>query len=191
MLLVSPGNSRSMQRLVDHSRRAEPNYADVGASLGDDFPPGFHHDRYERSLGRGSEVFQHAKRGLQTWQAHKVPGVRVAPPGTEIEPGATVIVTLGLLVALAVPCRIVEVVDQPKRWGFAYGTLPGHPEEGEESFVVTWADDDTVRFSVQAFSRPADRLGRLAAPLGRRLQQAGSARYLIALQRYVDQRTPN
>jgi uncharacterized protein (UPF0548 family) len=190
MILVSPGNSGSIQRLVDRLRSAEPTYADIGASLGDSFPPGFHHDRYERPLGRGSEAFECAKDGLRTWQAHNVPGVHVLPLATEVEPGAIVVVTLGLFVALAAPCRIIEVVDRPGRWGFAYGTLPGHPEQGEEAFIPTCAGDGTVRFSVQAFSRPADRLARLATPLARRLQQAGSARYLMALQKYVDQCIP-
>ena len=35
-----------------------------------------------------------------------------------------------------VPCRIVWVVDEPDAFGFGYGTLRGHPDEGEESFVV-------------------------------------------------------
>jgi uncharacterized protein (UPF0548 family) len=50
----------------------------------------------------------------------------------------------------------------PDRYGFAYGTLPAHPEEGEELFLVTRGGDDTVRFEITAFSRPHDLgLGRL------------------------------
>jgi len=109
------------------------------------------------------------KKGCRNWQAHSGPGLHVLPRQTEIQRGATVIVTLGLIVALAAPCRIVEVVDEPRRWGFAYGTLPGHREQGEEAFVLKWADDDTVHFEVSAFSRPADRLVRLAGPIGRRI----------------------
>ena len=43
--------------------------------------------------------------------------------------GSEVIVHLGPVRA---PCRVVYVVDEPDRRGFAYGTLPGHPEiDGE------------------------------------------------------------
>jgi Domain of unknown function (DUF1990) len=75
-------------------------------------------------------------------------------------------VTLGMpFLALVAPCRIVSVVDEVTRWGFAYGTLPGHPEQGEEVFVVSIAPDETVRFEIVAFSRPADLLVRLSGSL--------------------------
>lgn len=41
------------------------------------------------------------------------------------------------------PCQVVYVLDEPDRQGFAYGTLPGQPESGEEAFVIERADDDT------------------------------------------------
>jgi uncharacterized protein (UPF0548 family) len=34
------------------------------------------------------------------------------------------------------PCRVIYVVDQADQFGFAYGTLPGHPETGEVAFMV-------------------------------------------------------
>ena len=62
----------------------------------------------------------------------------VFPDGQEIVTSATVVVILGTpIVALAMPCRIVSVIDGQTRWGFAYGTLPGHPEQGEEAFIVS------------------------------------------------------
>ncbi|NEC24389.1 DUF1990 family protein, partial [Streptomyces parvus] len=51
------------------------------------------------------------------------------------------------------------------RTGFGYGTLTGHPERGEECFVVDLADDGTVWFTVLAFSRPASWYARIAGPL--------------------------
>jgi hypothetical protein len=67
------------------------------------------------------------------------------------------------------PCRVVHVVDEPRRRGFAYGTLPGHPEQGEESFTVTHEADDSVVFRVAAFSRPAT-LSAGQAGVARRMQ---------------------
>jgi len=191
MILVAPESSTSIQRLVEKQINSQPTYADIGASLRGTTPAGFHRDRYLRTLGEGVETFEYAKEGLRNWQAHTGPGVQVLPRETEIQSGATVIVTLGWFVALAAPCRIVEVVDEPRRWGFAYGTLPGHPEQGEEAFVLTWAADDTVRLEIQAFSRPAGRLVRLAGPIARRLQRNGTNGYLTSLQKFVNRRFPS
>jgi len=89
-------------------------------------------------------------------------------------------------VAIAAPCRIVGVVDEPHRWGFAYGTLPGHPEQGEEAFVVSIGADELVRFTITAFSRPGELLTRVAGPIGRAIQSTGTRGYLKALQGVVD-----
>lgn len=98
------------------------------------------------------------------------------------------VVTLGSpLVALAAPCRIVGIIDEATQWGFAYRTLPGHPEQGEEAFIVSISTDDTVRLQIIAFSRPGDSLVRLSGPVGRGIQRGGTKGYLRALQRFVEQ----
>jgi len=175
-----------MERLVKSLREAQPTYAEIGASLVDLEPEGYHHDRYQILLGRGTETLQRAANGLRTWKAHTAPGFRVFPQDEEIRTGATVVVTLGTpFLALAAPCRIVRVIDEQARWGFAYGTLPGHPEQGEEAFVVSISADETVHFDIVAFSRPGDPLVRLSGPLGRGIQKSGTNCYLRALGRYV------
>ncbi len=142
-------------------------------------PGGFHHDAYRMGLPGGPGAFARARRGLQTWQAHLGAGLRVQPRHPPQE-GATVVVAipLGPLTAVA-PCRIVGVVDEPHRFGFAYGTLPGHPESGEEAFVVE-ASEDGVALHILAASHPSGVLARLGAPVGRRIQTATTRRYLEA-----------
>jgi len=186
MKFVSPTDAIAMDRLVKSLRGTQPTYADVGASLVGVEPEGFHHDRYEILLGRGTETFQRAVTGLRTWKAHAAPGFRVFPHEEAISTGVTVVVTLGTrFLALAAPCRIVGVLDEQAQWGFAYGTLPGHPEKGEEAFVVSISPDETVHFEIVAFSRPADPLVRLSGPLGRGIQKGGTNGYLWALRRFV------
>ena len=55
-------------------------------------------------------------------------------------------------------CRIVYVVDEEgpvTRFGFAYGTLPGHAGAGEERFLVEWdRASGEVWYDILAFSRP-------------------------------------
>jgi len=177
-----------MKQMVEDLESAEPTYSEIGATLAGKRPDGFHHDCYESVLGTGPKTFQRAVTGLKTWEAHRLPGVRVFPDGQEIRTGATVVVTLGTpIVALAAPCRIVSVIYGQTRWGFAYGTLPGHPEQGEEAFVISMSPDLTVRFEIEAFSRPGDPLVRLSGPIGRGIQKGGTGGYLRALKRFVDE----
>jgi uncharacterized protein (UPF0548 family) len=188
MMLVRPTDVASMAQLVEELRAADPTFPDAGATLSGARPAGFRCDQEGTVVGRGGDTFQRAVHGLRSWEAHRLSGIRVVGE-TEIQSGATVVVTLGTpVVALAAPCRIVEVIDEPARWGFAYATLPGHPEQGEESFVVSIEDDETVDFEITALSRPASRMVRLSGPLGRGLQRSGMKGYLRALRRFVDGR---
>jgi uncharacterized protein (UPF0548 family) len=49
-----------------------------------------------------------------------------------VSPGTTARLTVKAFgIGFKAPVRVVYVVDEPTRRGFAYGTLPGHPESGE------------------------------------------------------------
>ena len=79
------------------------------------------------------------------------------------------------------PARVVYVVDEPRRRGFAYGTLHGHPESGEESFIVEQTDDGSVWLEISAFSRPANALWWLVYPALRMSQTFYTRRYFEVL----------
>jgi uncharacterized protein (UPF0548 family) len=155
-------------------------YAEVGATQGA-MPAGYRHDRYERTLGSGDGVWARAKVDVMAWKAHTHAGVRVVPDDPPAE-GADVVLAfrIGPAHALA-PCRIVLVVDEEDRAGFAYGTLPGHPERGEESFMVERLANGTVRFVITVFSRPDELLVRLGGPMTRQIQARVTHRYLDGL----------
>lgn len=93
---------------------------------------------------------------------------------------AELIVTLGPL-RVPAPVRVVYLIAEPRRIGFGYGTRVGHPERGEESFVVFLDEDETVRIMITAFSRPATPLARLGGPVTRLVQHHYTERYLRAL----------
>lgn len=82
---------------------------------------------------------------------------------------------------VSAPVRVVYVLDERKRKGFAYGTIAGHPVNGEESFVIEFRDDDSVWITVRTFSRPASRWWWLAYPVLRVTQEVIMRRYLVAL----------
>jgi len=113
------------------------------------------------------------------WGMLRGAGVKVAATTEIAAVGSEVIVHLGPIRA---PCRVVYVVDEPDRRGFAYGTLPGHAESGEELFLVRY-DPATgnVYADVAAFSRHATWWSRLASPVTSLVQQIVTRRYLRAL----------
>ena len=80
------------------------------------------------------------------------------------------------------PVRVVAVVREPTRCGFAYGTLAGHPVSGEEAFVVHRADDG-VYLTLRSVTRPGAGIWRLAFPAVLVAQRVYRRRYLEALQR--------
>lgn len=174
----------SVGRVLEACASAAPTYRELGAALTSTLPSGFHHQCVEIDVGAGRATFDRAVAGLRAWEAHHVVGLRVLPPGASVVPGATVLVAVGTRsFAVAAPCRIVAVLDEADRWGFAYGTLPGHPECGEEAFVVSLTERGRVRFGVTSFSRPAGTLTRLAGPLARLVQRLATRSYLHALRR--------
>ena len=107
------------------------------------------------------------------------------PRTAPILEGTTVVVTLGVPgCTMVAPCRVVYVIDEPDAFGFGYGTLSGHPEEGEESFLIRRIDGK-VHFEVVAMSRPASLLTRLGGPLARKVQSRMTERYLKGLAAFV------
>ncbi|MFE7547826.1 DUF1990 family protein [Streptomyces gardneri] len=181
-----------MTRLTSSlSRTARPRpgltYREVGATRSpEDLPEGYHHLRYSTVVGHGRATFEAAGAAVTTWRTHRASGATVRSEAVRAEPGVHVEVSAGIgRVRLGVPCAVIWTAYEETRTGFAYGTLTGHPERGEESFVVDLAADGTVRFTVTAFSRPAVWYTRLAGPLVPVLQRAYARRLGRTLRRLV------
>ncbi len=167
--------------LASRLAAAELTYAEVGATRGA-LPPGYHHLSRSRFLGSGPDTFAIAGSALLAWQVQLRAGLRVTASAPVAEPGAIVLLGVGVgPLRLRAPCRVVYTVVEPRRRGLAYGTLPGHPERGEEAFVVEQREDGSVTFSITAFSRPATVAARAAGPLGHLIQEYITRRYLAAL----------
>lgn len=162
-------------------RDAQLTYSAVGGTAGM-LPPGYHHLRRTTVIGTGAAAFAGAADSLLGWQAHLRAGLAVSASAPVAGPGTLVLLGIAFGSArISAPCRVVYAVNDPGRRGFAYGTLPGHPESGEEAFVIEWHADDTVTFTITAFSRPATLLARAAEIAGRIIQRHITDRYLRAL----------
>lgn len=156
-----------------------PTYPEVGASLREPLPAGYHHTRERVRLGTGRAVLERHAEGLLTWQVHRRAGLLVTTDAPRAVLGADVEVALALgPLKVRAPDRVVAVVDEPDRRGFAYGTRPRHPETGEESFVVSIDADGVVWFDVRAFFRSVSWYARLGGPVTLAVQRAITARYL-------------
>lgn len=154
-------------------------YPEHGATRGA-LPSGYHHLERRARLGAGRAVFERGAAALMSWEMHRAAGLRVTAEG-DARPGELVISRLAPW--LTAPCRVVYVVDESGRRGFAYGTLPGHPESGEEAFIVGIDEADDVWFTLRAFTRPGTLLARVCGPLGRVAQRLMAGRYIRAMRR--------
>jgi uncharacterized protein (UPF0548 family) len=141
------------------------NYPEVGATARE-LPSGNDTANVRVRLGEGEEVYRAAKAAVQRWQEFQTGWTELCWPETPVEKGQVVAVlarAFGVWTLNA--CRIVYVVDEATRFGFAYGTLPDHAEAGEERFLIEQDDDGGVWYDIRVFSRPNQFLARLAAPL--------------------------
>lgn len=154
------------------------SYPEVGATAGQP-PRGYTHIGFVTQIGAGRQRFDEAANALMHWGMQRGAGLRVQASSDAVTVGAVVLVGIGFLRA---PCRVVYVVDDPDVRGFAYGTLPGHPESGEERFVVRHDPVTAAVFAeVSAFSRPATWWSRAAGPLASLAQRAIAKRYVRAV----------
>ena len=165
----------SIRRFIAEQAKLDFSYSAVGASAATP-PAGFVVDRTRIKLGEGEAVYESASAALRRWDHFRLGWVDVWSPETPLEAGEVVAV-MGRALGLwwLNYCRIVYVVNETgpiRKFGFAYGTLPGHVESGEERFVIEWNQgDNSVWYDILAFSRPSQVLIRLGSPIVRRMQK--------------------
>ena len=112
------------------------SYADVGATADGRRPPTFDYDCNRVLLGQGEEVFGRACGAIRQWRQFPKSWTRIIPDDAPLRSGVTVVL---IVHALGFwwwnSARIVYTVGETgsaRRFGFAYGTLPGHVERGED-----------------------------------------------------------
>ena len=160
-----------LDRFIERQSHLPFSYAEHGQSLAG-HPASYDVDHNWIELGTGPEVFEEAKAALQRWAMFPGSWAYIYPANAPIRAGVTVAMTarvLGLWWRNA--CRIVYVIDEPGRYGFAYGTLPGHVEAGEELFLVEYSEAERVFYRIRAFSRPRHWAARLGYAVARAHQR--------------------
>jgi uncharacterized protein (UPF0548 family) len=179
----------AIRDFLDGQAKLGLTYAAVGATAASP-PAGYVVDHTRVLLGEGGQAFAAARAALLRWEQFRLGWVEPWPGDTPLRAGEVVAV---LARALGVwwlnAARIVYAVDRDgpvAAFGFAYGTLPGHAESGEERFLVEWdREGGGVWYDVVAFSRPRHALARLGYPLARRVQKRFARESSEALRRAV------
>lgn len=137
---------------------------------------------WRRDLGDVPGAYERAVAALQSWAPQRRIGARIHPDAAMLEAGTSLLVVLRAGPAeIVAPVRIVAVIDETDRFGYAYGTLPGHPERGEESFIVERTAGGSTRASIVIDAHPATIAARLTAPIVTLLQRRAVRSYLDAL----------
>lgn len=166
----------------------ELSYDVVGSTRPEEvewMPPPAGYRRYSRTvcIGHGSACWSAAAPAVLDWQIKIRSGFRVEPVGGDhrVRVGADyrLIARLGP-VTVHEPVRVVAVVDEPARCGFAYGTLPGHPVSGEEAFIAHRSPDGRVWLTLRSLTRAAHGVWRYAFPVLLVAQHYYRGRYLRA-----------
>ncbi len=171
MITQGPPPVASLERFLVSQIGSDFSYPRQGCSLGSvPAPAGYRHDRAQGLIGHGEMAFLRARRALQNWLMFDQPGVLVYPPESPVVPGCHVVVagSVGPLWVTGA-CRIVDVIDEDARYGFAYGTLD-HPVQGEELFLVTRRPDGSVWFNIDVYSRAQKWYVQAITPLFRSMQ---------------------
>jgi uncharacterized protein (UPF0548 family) len=162
-----------MQAFLDGSREIPLSYSPAG--IVDGPPAGYDVDESLVTIGRGEAAFRRATSALAAWKHFDFDWVSLNPAMPPVERGTVVTVLIRHLGFWSLNgCRVVQVrgaTDLGTRFGFTYGTLLNHAEEGEELFEVGY-DDATgdVVYRIRAVSRPRAWLARVGYPIVRRLQ---------------------
>ncbi len=186
------GSRRPSVRDVEALLGGRFNYPEVGAtaelsgSTDSDsaVPSHYDIDRYSFLLGRGRDLFERARTGLIAWRQFEIPWLEFhgSGPAASQQAVATIVPLAGLW--FVNPCRVVyaHLEAGQDSAAYAYGTLQGHPESGEERFSVSFEPAvQEVRYEITAFSRPARLFSKVGYPLVRRLQRRFAASSAKAL----------
>ena len=187
MLLHKPTDTE-IRDFIARQSKLTFSYAEVGASRSQQTPAAYAINPYKGRLGTGDEVFKRAVAAMRSWAMYRLSWTRLYWPDTPIKEGEVVAILakhFGFWSLNA--CRIIYTFEEesnPRRFGFAFGTLPGHVEEGEERFSVE-LEGETVWYKLFAFARPKALMAKMAYPLVRSIQSRFALNSFEAMKRSI------
>ena len=187
MFLWRKPDQAVLKRLLAKHQASRFSYSAVGGTA-EGAPAGYNLDHNRIVIGRGKDQFEAARAAIDHWKMFELHWIEIFPKQPSVQVGTAVAVVVQHLGFWSVNIsRIVSVIDEESRYGFAYGTLQCHSEEGEERFLVEHDETtDEVWYDLLAFSRPEHPLARIGYPISRHLQKRFARESLAAMKRAAD-----
>ncbi len=168
MLTVFRPTLPAALHFIATEQTAAHTYPEVGQSRDNAPVAGYDNDSNSVELGQGPEVFAAAQEAVRQWRMFPGGWALIMPDRPPVRVGEVVGMAAKVLgIWWLNTCRIVYIIENEHQFGFAYGTLPGHAECGEELFIVEKDAAGIVRYRIRAFSKPRHWMARMAYPLAR------------------------
>lgn len=176
--LVKPSNTQLDHFLIS-GKNLSPSYSgkfdtrvDFSTKRKEAFNQKYDYDETSFFLGEGQAVFDTARQLVREWKMFPEQWTKIHPQAAPIKTGQRVAVLFNLLGIWWWNSNVIQyTIDEANRFGFAYGTLPGHVESGEELFLIEMDHHGKVWYKIKAFSRPASWVVRLVYPFARSQQR--------------------
>lgn len=187
MFLLQKPSELKIRSFISAQQKSRFSYEPVGITRGSE-PSDYNVDHNRVQLGSGPQCFSAACAAIKRWKMFDFDWVQLCFDDTPIEAGATVAIVVQHLGFWSLnACRIVYVIEEQERYGFAYGTLAEHAEIGEERFMVEWdRETDAVWYDLLAFSKPG-LMARFGYPIARMFQKRFATESKNAMKRAVNQ----
>ena len=139
MFLIRRPSRQLVERFARESLSLHLSYEPVG--IAGNPPEGYDLDETIVALGHGEAVFERAKGALVSWQHFAFDWVDVFPRAPSLASGTVIAVAIHHLGFWSLNGgRVLDGVGDRLHgptFGFAYGTLTNHAEQGEEVFEVS------------------------------------------------------
>jgi uncharacterized protein (UPF0548 family) len=172
VFLFSKPSDQTVRSFIEAAAGSTLSYTEQGSTDGE-LPSGYNIDHNRIELGSGDQAWESARFAVRSWKMFDFPWVNLYFPNTPIEVDRNVAILVHHLGFYSLnAARIVYTIDEPDRFGFAYGTLAEHGESGEERFMVERGENGNVFYDLLAFSKPASLFAMLGYPYTRQLQKA-------------------
>jgi len=163
------------------------SYDEHKATLKSEFPKGYNHDRNTCLLGVGDQAFEAAKEAINRWVMFPKPWTHIYPNQPFVQDQEVVVLFRLFGFWWFNSSRVIYTIEEPNRYGFAYGTLTQHVEKGEELFLVEKDVKGNIWYRLEAFSQPRAWYVKLFKPLARYHQKRFGKQSKAAMQAFVTQ----
>jgi uncharacterized protein (UPF0548 family) len=192
MVAITLPSTPAINDFIEHQARLSVTYPPIKGTQSAENIASFDNDFLKEKIGSGEKDFAAAKEAIRQWYMFPRSWTVILPTNAPIQTGTTIAMYARFMgIWWRNACKIVYIVDENRRFGFAYGTLPAHIECGEELFLVEMDKNNDIYYTVKAFSKPRHILAKIAYPIMRRLQDRFRRDSAVQMQDFIQKHNQN